>query len=88
MIRRFLAAGVAVALAITAASPAYAMSRLTVHRSRGIPLPIYVTSKHFWLYPGPIRRHRSIADNYDYIRLVAEPVGNIVLVGPDLGFPW
>ncbi|MCI4678898.1 hypothetical protein K9U39_11200 [Rhodoblastus acidophilus] len=88
MHKRFLSAGAALALTFAAAGPAFAMSRLTVHRGRGILLPVYVTSKHYWLYPGPIPRRRSVADNYDYIRLVAEPVGNIVPVGPDLGFPW
>jgi hypothetical protein len=63
------------------------MSRLTVHRGAGIPLPAYVTSNRYWLYAGPVPIRRGYA-NQDYIRLVAEPIGNIVPVGPDYGFPW
>ena len=69
-------------------SPAFAMRRLTVHRRPGVPLPFFVTSNRYWLYAGPIRTRRRVIGNYDYIRLVAEPVGNIVPVGPDLGFEW
>jgi hypothetical protein len=68
--------------------PAFALSRMTVHRSHGIPLPAYVTSNRYWLYAGRMPRQRDMAGNVDYIRLVAEPIGNIVPVGPDYGFPW
>jgi hypothetical protein len=88
MPRRLLAIGVALACVFAASSPSFAMRRLTVHRGRGVPLPFFVTSNHYWLYAGPIRIRRRIIGNYDYIRLVAEPVGNIVPVGPDLGYEW
>ncbi len=88
MRKRILAIGAALVCAFAMSSPAFAMRRLTVHRHSGVPLPFFVTSNHYWLYPGPVRGHWRMIGNNDYIRLVAEPVGNIVPVGPDLGFEW
>ncbi len=85
---RILAVGAALACAFVQSSPAFAMRRLTVHRRPGVPLPFFVTSNRYWLYAGPIPARRRVIGNYDYVRLVAEPVGNIVPVGPDLGFEW
>jgi hypothetical protein len=88
MRKRILAIGVVLVCSIASAGPASALRRLTVHRRPGVPLPVFVTSNRYWLYAGPIRTRRRVIGNYDYIRLVAQPVGNIVPVGPDLGFEW
>jgi hypothetical protein len=88
MPKHLLAVGAAVIGILAFSDSALALSKLTVHRSRGIPLPAFVTSNRYWLYAGRLPRQRDISDNWDYIRLVAEPVGNIVPVGPDYGFPW
>lgn len=89
MRKRFLAVGAVLIGILMLCDPAVALSKLTVHRGRGIPLPAYVTSNRYWLYAGRMPRQRDISDNWDYIRLVAEPVGNIVPVGPDYGpTPW
>ena len=88
MHKRFLAIGAALMCAFAVSGPALGLSRLTVHRGQSIPLPFFVTSNRYWLYAGPIPKRRRVFDNDDYIRLVAEPVGNIVPVGPDYGFPW
>ncbi len=85
---RVFAIGAAIACVFAMSSPAFAMRRLTVHPRPGVPLPFFVTSNRYWLYAGPIWTRRRVIGNYDYIRLVAEPVGNIVPVGPDLGFEW
>ncbi|MGO8739632.1 hypothetical protein [Rhodoblastus sp.] len=88
MNKRILAIGAVLVCALGSASPAFALRRLTVHRHPGVPLPFFVTSNHYWLYAGPIWAGHRVLGNYDYIRLVAEPVGNIVPVGPDLGYEW
>ncbi|WP_298425812.1 hypothetical protein [Rhodoblastus sp.] len=88
MLKRFMAVVAALFLAFSAPGPAFALSRLTVHRGHGVPLPFFVTSNRYWLYTGHIRKPRRVYANDDYVRLVAEPVGDIVPVGPDLGFPW
>ncbi|WP_298354977.1 hypothetical protein [Rhodoblastus sp.] len=88
MSKRILAIGAALVFAIGSAGPTSAMRRLTVHPRSGVPLPFFVTSSHYWLYAGPVRTRHRVTGNYDYVRLVAEPVGNIVPVGPDLGFEW
>jgi hypothetical protein len=74
--------------ALAAFGPVLAQSTLTVHPRRGIPLPSYVTSSDDWLNPGNVVPERSDPGN-NYARLVEDPVGNIVPVGPDLGpTPW
>ncbi len=88
MHKRILAIGVVLVCALASAGPASATRRLVVHPRSGVPLPFFVTSNHYWLYAGPMRTRRRVIGNDDYIRLVAEPVGNIVPVGPDFGFEW
>ena len=88
MHKPFLAIAAVLICAFTVSGPAVGLSRLTVHRGQGVPLPFFVTSNRYWLYAGPLPKRRRVFENYDYIRLVEEPVGNIVPVGPDYGFPW
>jgi hypothetical protein len=73
---------------LAAFGPVLAQSTLTVHPSRGIPLPSYVTSSDDWLNPGRVVAKESDPSG-NYVRLVEDPIGNIVPVGPDLGpEPW
>ncbi len=89
MRKSFLTASVAGFCVIASVGSALAQSALTVHPRRGIPLPAYVTSSDDWLNPGnvPTQPEADRANNYS--RLVEDPVGNIVPVGPDYGgMPW
>jgi len=94
MRHRFLAAGAARLCAIAALGaalivPACAQSSLTVHPRKGIPLPSYVTSSDAWLNPGNVPTQPEIDRSNNYSRLVEDPIGNIVPVGPDYGgMPW
>jgi hypothetical protein len=82
------ALGAACIGAVAAFGPVLAQSALTVHPNRGVPLPSYVTSSDGWLNPGNVVPERSDPSN-NYSRLVEDPIGNIVPVGPDLGpEPW
>ena len=87
MHKRFLAIGAALMCAFAVSGPALGLSRLTVHRGQSIPLPFFVTSNRYWLYAGPLPRRRRVFDNYDYVRLVEEPVGNIVPWAPTMASP-
>lgn len=86
MIRRFLVAG---SLALALGASALAQSSLTVHRQSGVPLPGYVTSSDHWLDPGNVVPEGQNSRDQNYARMVEDPIGNIVPVGPDLGpMPW
>jgi hypothetical protein len=88
MRKSFLAAGAAGLFAVAALGAALAQSSLTVHPNRGVPLPNYVTSNDDWLNPGNVTPEATDRSS-NYARLVEDPVGNIVPVGPDLGgMPW
>jgi hypothetical protein len=88
MRKSILAAGAGGLLILSALGAALAQSSLTVHPHRGVPLPPYVTSSDDWLNPGPPPPDQSDRSQ-NYSRLVEDPVGNIVPVGPDYGpMPW
>jgi hypothetical protein len=88
MRKSFWAFGAACIGVLAAYGSVLAQSALTVHPSRGIPLPSYVTSSDNWLNPGRVVPERSDPSG-NYARLVEDPIGNIVPVGPDLGpEPW
>jgi hypothetical protein len=94
MRKSFLAVGVAGLLVVAGlgsalVTPALAQSSLTVHPRKGIPLPSYVTSSDDWLNPGNVQTPGEVDRSNNYSRLVQDPIGNIVPVGPDLGpMPW
>ena len=93
MRKSFLAVGAAglcaAAVLGSVLGPAIAQSTLTVHPRRGVPLPSYVTSSDDWLNPGDIPSARPVDRSDNYARLVQDPIGDIVPVGPDLGpMPW
>lgn len=89
MRKSFLAAGLVGVWAVAAFGSAFAQSALTVHPRRGIPLPPYVTSSDDWLNPGNVPTQAEADHSNNYSRLVEDPVGNIVPVGPDYGpMPW
>jgi hypothetical protein len=88
MRKSFLAVGAACLGVLAAFGPVLAQSSLTVHARRGIPLPSYVTSSDDWLNPGKVVPEHS-DPSQNYARLVEDPIGNIVPVGPDYGpMPW
>ncbi|HUO54720.1 MAG TPA: hypothetical protein VMU18_08260 [Rhodoblastus sp.] len=89
MRKSILAAGLIGLGGVAALGSAFAQSSLTVHPRRGIPLPSYVTSSDNWLNPGNVPTPGEAARSDNYARLVEDPIGNIVPVGPDLGpVPW
>jgi hypothetical protein len=88
MRKSFLAVGAACLGVLAAFGPVLAQSSMTVHPRRGIPLPSYVTSSDDWLNPGNVVPEHS-DPSQNYARLVEDPIGNIVPVGPDYGpMPW
>jgi hypothetical protein len=89
MRKSFLAGGVIGLCAVAALGSALAQSSLTVHPRKGIPLPAYVTSNEDWLNPGNVPTPGEVDRSNNYSRLVEDPIGNIVPVGPDYGpMPW